>query len=164
MTLLRQLVLIAVLAVTTQAPRAQTPQQWVEWGDRLHGGFGSLVALGIRVGRDAMERLGSERRQLSVHYVDGPQSPCACALDGIALAVSASPGQRTLVLDPERGATGLLARVTFRHRPSGRQLTYEVPQTVLPLMQMINQQATGVGRYEAVMGLDAAMLFRVVPQ
>ena len=90
------------------------------------------------------------------------QTPCACALDGIALAVSASPGHGTLVLNPDRSATGLLARVTFTHRPSGRHLTYEVPQSVLPLLEMINQQAAGVGRYEAVMGLDPAMLFRVV--
>jgi formylmethanofuran dehydrogenase subunit E len=162
MNALRQLALATALALTVPAARAQTPEQWVEWGDRVHGGFGSLIALGVRVGQDAMQRLGAERRQLAVHYVDGPQTPCACVLDGIAIAVSASPGQRTLSLDAGRTAPGLLARVTFTHKPSGRTLVYELPQTVLPAMQKINQETTGVGRYEAVMRLDSVALFRVV--
>ncbi len=159
---LRQLTVVAVLALTAQAARAQTPEQWVEWGDRVHGGFGSLIALGIRVGLDAMERLGADRRQLSVHYIDGPQTPCPCVLDGIAIAVSASLGQRTLSLDSERAPPGLLARVTFIHKQSGRKLTYELPQTVLPVMQTINRDDKGVGRYEAVMKLESTSLFRVV--
>jgi formylmethanofuran dehydrogenase subunit E len=158
---LRQILLVAVLALTTQAARAQSPEQWVEWGDRVHGGFGSLIALGIRVGLDAMQRLGVDRRELSVHYTDGPQSPCPCVLDGIAIAVSASLGQRTLSLDTERTASVLLARVTFTHKQSGRKLTYELPQTVLPVMQTINRDEKGVGRFEAVMKLAPASLFRV---
>lgn len=150
------------LALMAQGAHAQSPQQWVEWGDRLHGGFGSLIALGIRVGLDAMQRLGAERRELSVHYMDGPQTPCPCVIDGIAIAVSASPGQRTLSLDAERTSPDLLARVAFVHRPSGRKLTYELPLTALPLMQAINRDAKGVERYEAVMRLEAASLFRVV--
>jgi formylmethanofuran dehydrogenase subunit E len=159
---LRQFTLVAALGLTAQATHAQTPEQWVEWGDRVHGGFGSLIALGIRVGLDAMERMGAERRQLSVHYVDGPQTPCPCVLDGIAIAVSASLGQRTLSLDPQRTAPGLLARVTFTHKQSGRKLTYELPQAALPMMQTINRDAKGVGRYEAVIKLEPASLFRVV--
>ncbi|MCZ7566844.1 MAG: formylmethanofuran dehydrogenase subunit E family protein [Burkholderiales bacterium] len=156
------LALAAALALTAPAARAQTPEQWVEWGDRVHGGFGSLIALGIRVGLDAMQRMGADRRQLSVHYVDGPQTPCPCVLDGIAIAVSASVGQRTLSLDPERAAPGVLARVTFVHRTSGRKLTYELPHTVLSVMQTINRDTKGVARYEAVMKLDPTSLFRVV--
>jgi len=53
--------------------------------------------------------------------------------------------------------------VTFTHKPTGRKLTYELPQSVLPAMQAINRDTTGIGRYEAVMKLDAASLFRVLP-
>lgn len=162
--MLRLLPLLLAATLTLAAPtaHAQTAEQWVDWGDRVHGGFGSLIALGIRVGLDASQRLGAERRELSVQYTDGPQTPCPCVVDGIAIAVSASLGQRTLQLDPERTAPGLLARVTFTHRKSGRTLTYELPQTVLPVMQAINRDEKGVGRYEAVMRLEPASLFRVV--
>ncbi|QYO62444.1 hypothetical protein [Leptolyngbya sp. 7M] len=34
----------------------ETPDQWVELGRRVHGGFGSYIALGIRIGLDAMQR------------------------------------------------------------------------------------------------------------
>jgi len=149
------------LAFQVQAAHAQTPQQWVEWGDRVHGGFGSLIAYGIRIGLDAMERLGAKRRELVVHYTDGPQTPCPCVVDGIAIAVSASLGQRTLSLDPNRTAPGLLGKVTITDKKSGRKLTYELPQSALPLMQTINRDEKGVGRYEAVMKLDAALLYRV---
>jgi formylmethanofuran dehydrogenase subunit E len=75
---------------------------------------------GIRIGLGAMQRLGAERRELLVSYTDGPESPCACVLDGVAIAVSASLGRRTLTLDPGRTATGWLGRVTITHKKSGR--------------------------------------------
>jgi hypothetical protein len=156
-------VLALVLALGSVAVPAQTPEQWVDWGDRVHGGFGSLIALGIRIGTDALQRMNVERRQLSVRYADGPQTACPCVIDGIAIAVSASLGQSTLSLDRERTAPGLLARVTFTDKASGRTLVYEVPASVLPVMQAINRDEKGVGRYEAVMRLDPATLFRVVP-
>lgn len=158
--LLKKMLVVLVLTAHIQSANAQTPQQWVEWGDRVHGGFGSLIAYGIRVGLDAMNRLGAERRELVVEYTDGPQTPCACVLDGIAIAVSASLGQRTLTLDPNRTAPGLLAKVTITHKKSGRKLTYVLPQSALPLMQAINRDEKGVGRFEAVMKLDAGLLYR----
>jgi hypothetical protein len=159
-SLITTLVVVA-LAVHIQAAHAQTPQQWVEWGDRVHGGFGSLIAYGLRIGLDAMERLGAQRRELIIHYTDGPQTPCPCVVDGIAIAVSASLGQRTLSLDPNRTPPGMLGEVTITHKKSGRKLTYVLPQSALPLMQAINRDEKGVGRYEAVMKLDAALLYRV---
>jgi len=156
--------LLLVIALASVVPaRAQAPEQWVEWGDRLHGGFGSLIALGIRVGNDALERLNAERRQVTVTYADGPKTPCPCMADGIALAVSASPGQRTLAMAAAPAAPELYARVVFTHKSSGRTLTYEVPMSVLPAMQAINREKVGVARYEAVMKLEPATLFRVAP-
>jgi formylmethanofuran dehydrogenase subunit E len=152
---------ILVLTACFQSARAQTPQQWVEWGDRVHGGFGSLIAYGIRIGLDSMQRLGAQRRELIVEYTDGPQSPCPCVLDGIAIAVSASLGQRTLTLDQGRTPAGLLGEVTITNRKTGRKVTYRLPQSALPLMQAINRDEKGVGRFEAVMKIDASALYSV---
>lgn len=155
------IVVVLALFFSLQNASAQTSQQWVEWGDRVHGGFGSLIAYGIRIGLDAMDRLDADRRELDVVYTDGPQSPCACVADGIAIAVSASPGQRTLSVDPDRTAAGELGRVHFTHRASGRMLTYVLPQSALPLMNTINRDEVGAGRFEAVMKLEAKLLYRV---
>lgn len=155
-------VLLALSMLLPPAPAAaQTPQQWVEWGDRVHGGFGSLIAYGIRVGLDAMERLGAERRQIVVEYANGPDAPCPCVVDGIALAVSASVGQRTLAVGPEEEASELLGRVRFVHRPSGRAIVYRLPISALPLMDEINRDLRGVERFEAVMRLDPAVLYTI---
>lgn len=63
----------------------------------------------------------------------------------------------------ERTAPGLLGRVTFTYKKTGRSVTYELPQAALPLMQTINQEEKGVGRYHAVMNLDANLLYRIDP-
>jgi len=152
---------VLLLFLSLQNANAQTPQQWVEWGDRVHGGFGSLIAYGIRIGLDAMERLEADRRELEVVYTDGPQSPCPCVVDGIAIAVSASPGQRTLSVEPDRTAADELGRIRFTHKVSGRKLTYVLPQSALPLMNAINRDETGIGRLEAVMKLEAGLLYQV---
>jgi len=110
-----------------------------------------------------MQRLGAERRELLVSYTDGAESPCPCVLDGVGIAVSASLGQRTLTLEPGRTATGLLGRVSITHKKSGRTLTYQLPQSALPLMLAINRDEKGVGRFEAVMKIDAGLLYRVEP-
>lgn len=162
---MRRALTIALISVTFALPlhtaNGQTPQQWVEWGDRVHGGFGSLIAYGIRIGLDAMQRLDAQRRELTVLYTDGPKTPCACVVDGIAIAVSASVGQRTLSVDPGRTPPDLMGRVTFTHRKTGRSVTYLLPQSALPLMQAINRDENGVGRFEAVMKLDASQLYRI---
>lgn len=36
------------------AARAETPEPWVALGCRVHGEFGTYVALGLRVGLDAI--------------------------------------------------------------------------------------------------------------
>ena len=113
------------------------------------------------LGLDASRRLGADRRELTVHYTDGPETPCPCVVDGIAIAVPASLGQRTLSLAPARTPPGLLGRVTFTHKKSGQQLTYALPQSALPLMQGINRDEKGLGRFDAVMALDAALLYRL---
>lgn len=45
---------------------AETPEEWIRLGGRVHGGFGSYIALGIRIGLDAMKRLDTQQRVLKV--------------------------------------------------------------------------------------------------
>ena len=35
---------------------AETPDEWVALGTRVHGGFGAFIPLGIKIGEDAVER------------------------------------------------------------------------------------------------------------
>ena len=63
---------------------------------RIHGGFGAFIPIGIRIGLDARERLKAKLRELIVVYYHSDKAPCACIVDGIMMATTASPGQRTL--------------------------------------------------------------------
>lgn len=139
----------------------QTAEQWAEWGARLHGGYGSMIALGVRIGLDAERRLGAPRRSLSVRYVEGADSPCPCIVDGIAIAISASPGQRSLVVEPERAGKDLLARIRIVHKASGRALEYDVPASAMPDLDRINRERKGADRHAAVMEIAEARLFEV---
>ncbi len=78
-------------------------------GEAIHGGFGPLIAVGIRLGDDAMKQLGAGPRQLDVTYFTGKGAPCPCVADGIMLVTTASPGQGTLRVSTEaarKGRTG----------------------------------------------------------
>jgi hypothetical protein len=48
------------------AARAETPEEWVKLGARVHGGFGAFIPVGIRIGEDAMQRLNARPRELAV--------------------------------------------------------------------------------------------------
>ncbi|WP_188311827.1 formylmethanofuran dehydrogenase subunit E family protein [Salinarimonas soli] len=131
----------------------QTREELIAAGKRVHGGFGTLVALGIRIGTDAAERLGAGPREVDVTYFDSPAAPCACIVDGITVATAASPGQRTLRIAPEPAGYGLLARVVIRHRRTGRAVEAAVPLEVLPGMSEVNAREEGV-RWAYVMHAD----------
>src|SRR3954451_19072225 len=89
--------------------RAETPEQWVELLTRVHGGFGSFLATGIRIGEGAMRRLNAKPRELSVVFHQGEGVPCPCPADGVMLAVGASPGQGTLQVAVEKSPPGTFA-------------------------------------------------------
>ena len=150
----RALLLLVLIGSATSAG-AQTREQWIEWGERVHGGFGTLIALGIRVGQDAQKRLSAGQRELEVTYFDGPATPCACVADGVMIAVSSSPGQGTLRVAAEKAPAGLLARIVFRHRKSGAAAAYRIPMAVMPRMAEWNKALDAPGRYDAVMAPEA---------
>ena len=54
------LVLVTIIAGLVTTARAETPEEWVALGTRVHGFFGGFIPAGIRVGLDAKERLKAE--------------------------------------------------------------------------------------------------------
>jgi hypothetical protein len=140
--------------------RGETPEEWVKLGARVHGGFGSFIPVGIRIGLDAMERLKAQPRELAVLYYSGDGVPCPCSADGVMLALTASPGQGSLQVASEKSPPGTFAVVVIRPRKGGDGLKYTVPISWLPKLGDINRSMTNpLDRYHAVM--NAADLFTV---
>jgi hypothetical protein len=48
------LVLALTLPVTASG---ETPEEWITLGTRVHGGFGSFIPLGIKIGLDAVHMI-----------------------------------------------------------------------------------------------------------
>jgi len=143
------------LLLFTSAPTfAETAQEWVKLLTRVHGGFGSFLPVGIKIGEDAMKRLNAKPRELSIVFYQGEGTPCPCAADGVMLAVYASPGQGTLRIAPEKSPPGTFAVVVVRPRKGGAGLKYTVPKTIMPKLDEINRTVQDpLGRYTAVMAL-----------
>jgi formylmethanofuran dehydrogenase subunit E len=151
--LLSALVLL-VACLGALPARAETPEEWVKILSRVHGGFGSFLPAGIRIGEDAMKRLDAKPRELSVLFYQGEGTPCPCAADGVMLAVYASPGQGTLQIAPEKSPPGTFAVVLIKPRKGGDGLKYTVPMAVMPKLGQINSTIQDpVARYGAVMAI-----------
>ena len=151
----------ALLACWPLIGRAETPEEWIALGARVHGAFGAFIPLGIKIGLDAANRLSAKPRELTVLYYDGTASPCACFADGIAIAIYASVGQRTLVIAPEKAPDGTLAVVIIRPRQGGPGFKYTIPASDLAKLGSMNAQLDPRGRWDAVMKDDS--LFSVEP-
>jgi hypothetical protein len=104
--MVRATLLAFALTAWCGVANAETPDEWVSLGTRVHGGFGAFIPLGIKIGLDAVQRLNTKPRELSVLYYDSDTSPCACFADGIAIATYASVGQRTSTIAPEKAPAG----------------------------------------------------------
>ena len=156
----RALVAVAFIVVLpTFNAKAETPEEWVQLGERIHGGFGSYIALGIRLGLDAREHLHAGPRELDVTLVEGPASPCPCLADGLMLATAATPGRGTLQVATERAAWDQLAVVIVRKRSSGETLRYLIPDTARAKLDAMNRDMSPVERYTAMMAEPEAHLF-----
>jgi formylmethanofuran dehydrogenase subunit E len=152
---------LAVALLCATAANAETPEEWIALGSRVHGAFGSFIPLGIKIGRDADERLHAKPRELAVVYYDSDASPCACFADGIALATYASVGQRTLTISPEKAPAGDAAVIVIRPRTGGPGFKYTIPMSALSKLGPMNKDLDPRGRYDAVMATDG--LFSVEP-
>lgn len=140
--------------------RAETPEEWVKLLSRVHGGFGSFLPVGIRIGEDAMKRLDAKPRELTVLFYQGEGTPCPCSADGVMLAVYASPGQGTLQIASEKSPPGTFAVVVIKPRKGGAGLKYSVPMSLMPKLGEINRTIQDpLGRYNAVMALPDLFTF-----
>jgi hypothetical protein len=156
------LCLAVVLGGVTTA-RAETPDEWIKLLTRVHGGFGSFLPVGIRIGEDAMKRLDAKPRELSVVFYQGEGTPCPCAADGVSLALYASAGQGTLLIAPEKSPPGTFASVVIRPRKGGEGLRYTVPMAMMPKLGEINATISDPrGRYDAVMAIPDLYTVEVV--
>ena len=147
-------IILLGLMLAAPAAAAETPEEWVKLGARVHGGFGAFIPLGIRIGLDAAERLKAQPRQLAVTYHDNPKSPCACFADGVAIAITASVGQRTVTIAPERAPDEAAAVIVIRPRQGGEGLRYVIPMSALPRLAEMNKTLEPLARYHAVMKAD----------
>ena len=152
---------LAAALLSISPAKAETPEEWIALGARVHGAFGAFIPLGIKIGLDAVDRLHVKPRELSVLYYDSDTSPCACFADGIAIATYASVGQRTLTIAPEKAPPGAAAVIVIRPRQGGAGFKYTIPIAALAKLGPMNKELDPRGRYDAVMAADG--LFRVEP-
>lgn len=159
---MRAVLLAAVLASgAAQGACAETPEEWVKLGARVHGAFGSFIPVGIRIGLDALQRLGAEPRGVTVVYYSGPKAPCPCPADGIAIATMASAGQGTLQVAPDKAPGDMMGVAVIRSKATGAGLKYSIAASWIPKLIEINKSYEPLGRYDAVM--KAEDLFSVEP-
>ena len=143
------------------AAHAQSPEEWIKLGETVHGGFGTLIPLGIRIGLDARERLKAGPRELDVTYYDGNGTPCACVVDGILLATTASPGQGSLRVAADKAPAGFMGEALIRHRKTGETLRYRIPAAAYGEVLAWNKGRSPRERYDIVMQAPATTLFTV---
>jgi hypothetical protein len=152
---------ILVACCFSVAARAETPDEWVKLGARVHGAFGSFIPVGIRIGLDALKRLDAEPRGVTVIYYSGPKAPCPCPADGIAIATMASVGQGTLHVSPDKAPESVMGVAEIRSKATGAGVKYTVAASWIPKLIAMNKDYDPLGRYNAVM--NAEDLFSVEP-
>jgi formylmethanofuran dehydrogenase subunit E len=153
-SLLSSLGIVAALVCAHAPARAQTPEEWIALGQWVHGGFGAFIPVGIRIGLDALQRLDAKPREVTVTYYDSDNAPCACVADGIMIATTASPGQRTLTIAAEKAPPGAMAVVVIRSRKTGAEVRYTVAKSWLLKLGEWNRTLDTAGRYQQVMTTD----------
>jgi len=138
--------------LTIGVAQAETPEEWVKLGARIHGAFGGFIPVGIRIGEDALRRLHAEPRDVSVIYYNG-NAPCPCVVDGIMLATNASPGQGTLQVAADKAPDGTMGVAVIKHRKTGATVKYVIPASWLPKILDWNKLEP-MARYDAAMKAD----------
>lgn len=151
---------IALSASFFIAARAETPDEWITLARRVHGGFGSYLPLGIRIGRDASQQLKAKPRELDVTYYDGPNAPCPCVADGLMLATGATPGQGSLRIAPNKSGKGTFGVAVIKNKRTGRTLRYTIPATARASLDWWNKNRDERGRFDEVMKAPEAKLFQ----
>ncbi len=161
-TLLLTLVFCATAQAHPHSPSGDTStsnrDHFIQLGEAVHGGFGPLIALGIRIGDDALKTLGVGPRTVDVTYYSGKAAPCPCVVDGIMLVTTASPGQGTLRVADESAADGQYGRVVVLHKRSGRAVEYLIPESIAALVKSA-MNGNPDKRWSVMMGAPEAAVF-----
>ena len=101
---------VMLMILLASPARSETAEEWVALGTRVHGGFGTFIPVGIRIGEDALQRLGVARRNVTVVYSSGANAPCPCVADGrgetvtpagIPVAAQPAPTDKVEIEAPE---------------------------------------------------------------
>ena len=142
-----------LLSFTPPSVRAETREQWIELGARVHGAFGAFIPVGIRIGLDAREKLHADARGLSVPVYNGQKPPCPCVADGVMIATQASPGQGTLQISHEKAPPGAMSVIIIQNRKTGEGLKYTISDEWLPVILGWNK-LDPVARFDAAMVAD----------
>jgi formylmethanofuran dehydrogenase subunit E len=159
MRLFRSLALAAMLLVPASG-HAETKEEWIALGTRIHGAFGPFIPVGIRIGLDAVNKLKADPRGLTVTYYNGAKPPCPCVADGVMMATQASPGQGTLQISPDKAPDGAMAVIVIRNRKTGEGLKYTIADEWLPkILGWIKSDPSA--RYDSAMSAEG--LFQVGP-
>src|SRR5437763_275183 len=144
--------LVLALAVPTLA-HAETKDEWITLGSRIHGAFGPFIPVGIRIGLDAKEKLHADPRGLAVIYYNGTKPPCPCIADGLMIATGVSPGQGTLSISPDKAPDGVMAVIVIKNRKTGEGLNYIIADEWLPkILSWIKSDPSG--RYDSAMSAE----------
>jgi formylmethanofuran dehydrogenase subunit E len=139
---------------------AETKEEWITLGARVHGAFGPFIPVGIRIGLDAVDKLKADPRGLTVTYYSGTKPPCPCVADGVMIATHASPGQGTLQISPEKAPDGLMAVIVVKNRKTGEGLRYTIADEWLPkILGWLKSDPSA--RYDSAMSAEG--LFQVEP-
>jgi formylmethanofuran dehydrogenase subunit E len=124
-----------VLAFSVLLPisaSAETKEEWISLGARIHGAFGPFIPVGIRIGLDAMDKLKPGPREITVTYYNGAKPPCPCVADGVMLATHTSPGQGSLQISPEKAPDGMMAVIVIKNKRTSEALRYSIADDWLP--------------------------------
>jgi formylmethanofuran dehydrogenase subunit E len=148
--------LLAVALLLPVSAGAETKDEWITLGARIHGAFGPFVPVGIRIGLDAMERLKPGPRELTVTYYNGTKPPCPCVADGVMLATHTSPGQGTLQISPEKAPDGMMAVIVITNKKTGEALRYSITDEWLPKI-LAWLKSDPPARYDAAMNAEGLL-------
>ena len=160
MIAIRHILLAFALAIPTVV-HAETKEEWITLGARIHGAFGPFIPVGIRIGLDAMDKLKpSGPREISVTYYNGTKPPCPCIADGVMLATHTSPGQGTLQIAQEKAPDGMMAAIVITNKKTGDALRYSITDEWLPkILAWLKTDPSA--RYDSAMNAEG--LFKSEP-
>lgn len=150
-----QMVLLATLLFPAIG-HAETKEEWITLGARVHGAFGPFIPVGIRIGLDAADKLKADPRGPTVTYFNGTKPPCPCVAEGVMIATQASPGQGTLQISPDKAPDGGMAVIVIKNRKTGEGLNYTISDEWLPkILGWIKSDPSA--RYDSAMSAEGLL-------